>query len=685
MTLTRRKFLTTSAATVAALAFWRAGLSRTEAAAPTGPFQPSWDSLAQYRCPEWFRDAKFGIWAHWTAQCVPEQGDWYARQMYFQGNGDYNYQVDHYGHPSKVGFKDIDRIWHTENWDPEHLMGLYKAAGAKYFMALAQHHDNFDCWDSKFQPWNSVAIGPKKDIVGLWAKAARAHGLRFGVSSHGSHAWSWFESAQGSDKDGPLAGVPYDGHLTKADGKGTWWEGLDPQDLYAQNHKPMGMDWNWDNKGQGDLPDRAYLDKFYNRTIDLIDTHHPDLLYFDDFVLPLYQVDPSVGLRIAAHHYNTSIKAPGGRTEAVMTGKLLSDEQQRCLVRDIERGRTGKIEPYPWQTDTCIGNWHYDRSVFEHHAYKTPDQVVKMLVDIVSKNGNLMLNIPVRGDGTIDSDETAFLQGMAAWMSVNGEAIYATRPWKISGEGAVKSAGGSFNEGGDDKLTSADFRFTIKGNVLYATAMSWPDSGKLTVRTLAQNAPGLVGKIKTVSLLGSPENLVFSQTAEGLVVTMPAQKPCDHAYALKIEGLDLAASQPVPPPSPPIRAAADGTFTLTPDAAVIHGDIQAQGDAVPNLGYWNNPKDTVTWKVYSDVPGTYSVAAKASAPNGATSFVVDAGAGASSPIAVSSTASWDDYKAVTGTVKVATAGEHLITVRPADPASWKPMNLAALTLVPTGA
>ncbi len=680
MTLTRRKFIQSSAATAAALAFWRAGTAH--AVTPSGPFEPTWASLHQYQCPEWFRDAKFGIWAHWTAQCVPEQGDWYAHQMYDQGNPDYNFQCAHYGHPSKVGFKDIDHLWHAENWDPEHLMGLYKAAGAKYFMALAQHHDNFDNFDSKYQPWNSVAIGPKKDIVGTWAKVARAHGLHFGVSSHGSHTWSWFEGAQGADKDGPLAGVPYDGHLTKADGQGTWWEGLDPQDLYEQNHTPMGLEWDWNNNGKGDLPSQAYRDKFYNRIIDLIDKYHPDLLYFDDNILPLYQVDPAVGLRLAAHHYNTSLKVHG-TMQAVLNGKNLSDDQQQCLIQDYERGQSDVIRPHPWQTDTCIGDWHYRRSLYENHSYKTPDQVIKTLVDIVSKNGNLMLSIPVRGDGTIDPDEVAFLQGMAAWMAVNSEAVFATRPWKLYGEGPIKAGGGGFSE--DRKpYTAKDFRFTTKGNVLYATVLGWPDDGILTVRTLAAAAPGLVGKIKTVSLLGSPQKLAWTQTAAGLVVTLPAQKPCDHAYALKITGLDLTASQPVAPPPLPIHAGAGGTWTLTPDAAILHGGIQEQGGAVPNLGYWTSAADTVSWNVHFDQPGTYALSTKASAANGATAFVADAGSGASAPTAVAGTAGWDDYQAVSGSLKVAAAGDCVVTMKPADPAAWKPMNLAAVTLTRTG-
>ena len=668
MSISRRRFLKTSAATAAALALWRLQSRPAEAAdvpiAP-GPFQPTWDSLAQYQCPEWFRDAKFGIWAHWTAQCVPEQGDWYARQMYFQGNGDYDYQVAHYGHPSKVGFKDIDRIWHAENWDPEKLLDLYVAAGAKYFVSLANHHDNFDNWNSKYQPWNSVALGPKKDIVGTWAKAARKRGLRFGVTVHAARTWDWFDVSHGADKTGPLAGVPYDGNLTKADGKGQWWEGLDPAELYG----PAGA-------ARTDEAHKAYELKFFNRVMDLVDQHHPDLLYFDDGEPPT-----SYGLEIAANYYKKNRQWHNGRLDAILNVKDGSSQVKQSMVLDYERGRSEKILPNPWQTDTCIGDWHYRRSLYENHQYKTARQVVRMLVDIVSKNGNLLLNIPVRGDGTIDDDEVKFLQGMATWMSVNAESVFATRPWKIPGEGPVRVKGGGFSEGGEDRLTAADFRFTTKGNTLYATAFGWPNSGKFTVCTLASNAPGLVGKIKRVSLLGSPEKLAWTQTAEGLVVTVPAQKPCDHAYALKIEGLDLAASQPVPPPPSAVHAAADGTITLTPADADPHGNVQAQGGAVANLGYWDNPQDTVTWDVQFDAPGTYAVAAKVSAANGDTAFVLEAGLGASSTLTAPKTASWDDYETVSGGVlKIAAEGDHVLTVRPADPTAWKAMNLASVTL-----
>ena len=223
----------------------------------SGPFKPDWNSLSSYQTPEWFRNAKFGIWAHWGPQCQPEFGDWYAREMYMEGSRKYKYHVEKYGHPSKFGFKDVINEWKAELWDPESLVSLYKQAGAKYFVALANHHDNFDLYKSKYQKnWNSTKIGPKKDLIGGWEKAARSNGLRFGVSVHAAHAWSWMETAQRADKNGPLAGVPYDGKLTKADGKGRWWDGLDPQELYEQNH-PLSKNshdngmihkqWNWGN------------------------------------------------------------------------------------------------------------------------------------------------------------------------------------------------------------------------------------------------------------------------------------------------------------------------------------------------------------------------------------------------------------------------------------------------------
>ena len=512
-----------------------------------GIFSPNWKSLeAGYQCPQWFRDAKFGIWAHWSAQCQPEMGDWYARDMYMEGSADYKYQVAHYGHPSQVGFKDIDNLWKADHWDPDAMMKLYKAAGAKYFMALANHHDNFDCYDSTYQPWNSVNIGPKKDIVGTWAKVAREYGLRFGVSNHSSHTWHWFQVAYGYDTEGPLKGVPYDGWLTRADGTGKWWEGYDPQDLYGgpRYAPPKGLDaaqmkawFEKHDKWYESIPpdDNGYSEKWFLRCQDLVDKYHPDLLYFDDSSLPLEQY----GLDIAAHFYNANTAWHGGSLEAVITAKELPADQRKALVEDYERGASGEIQPLPWQTDTCIGSWHYDRNIFEEHRYKTVGTVVKMLVNIVSKNGNLMLSIPVRGDGTIDADEIAFLHGLADWMNVNGEGIFATRPWKIYGEGPAAGSSGMFNEG-KVHYTDQDIRFTQskQGDTLYAFFLGWPKEAKLTIHSLGSGTTAkaalLDKQIASISLLGSDENISWSQDADGMHITLPANPPCKEAYALKL-------------------------------------------------------------------------------------------------------------------------------------------------------
>jgi alpha-L-fucosidase len=507
-----------------------------------GPFKPTWESLAsQYQCPEWFRDAKFGIWAHWGSQCEPEHGDWYARNMYVPGHDDYRFHLEHYGHPSKVGFKDIIHQWKAANFEPDKLLAFYKKCGAKYFMALANHHDNFDNWDSKYQPWNSVALGPHKDLIGGWARAARKNGLRFAVSVHASRAWSWYEPAQGADKDGPLAGVPYDGKLTKADGKGQWWNGLDPQDLYAQNHKPgTKLEWSWDPAKGSSTPDETYMTKFFLRTKQLWDDYKPDMIYFDDSVLPFHGVTDDIGLNLAAHFYNSSIQRHG-RNEAVMNAKGLDEFQRRALVYDIERGKAEGILPEPWQTDTCIGQWHYNRNVFLHHSYKSAAMVVPMLADIVSKNGNLMLSVPLRRDGTPDEDEVKIASEIGAWLAVNGDAIYATRPWKIYGEGPSTTAFDKGHFGGQSDtqkqpFTAEDIRFTQSkdGKTLYAIVLAFPAAGEVTIKSLSTGSPHWPGEIGSVRLLGAQGKLVFTRDESGLRVTLPEKQPCKIAFALGI-------------------------------------------------------------------------------------------------------------------------------------------------------
>jgi alpha-L-fucosidase len=502
-----------------------------------GPFQPTFESLSAYKLPDWYRDAKFGIWAHWGPQCQPEMGDWYAQRMYQFNSADYWFQVKNYGHPSKAGFKEVINSWKADQWDPDYLIGLYKNAGAKFFCAMANHHDNFDNFDSAYQPWNSVNMGPKTSIVGRWEKAARAAGLRFGISSHGDRAWSWYQNAQLADPSGVLAGVRYDGLLSKKDGKGLWWDGFDPQDLYAQYHL-LGQ-YNWPQQGNPPI-DPAFCEKFFKRSVDLINKHNPDLLYFDDTIMPIYPTC-NIGPRIAAYLYNHNIIQHGGKLEVVMTGKQLKGPDavwRSALLLDLERGVTNGGETIPWQTDTCIGNWHYQRSLFENHQYKSAKSVVQMLIDIVSKNGNLMLNIPVRGNGTIDDDEVEVLRALAEWIGPNGEAIYGTRPFAVYGEGptTTMSAPASHFSGIADvrTYTAEDIRYTSKGDSVYAFVMDWPAAGQVVLKSLAAGSSAFPKQIAKIELLGSRAPVTFSRGAGGLTVKLPEEKPSDIACAIKI-------------------------------------------------------------------------------------------------------------------------------------------------------
>jgi alpha-L-fucosidase len=507
----------------------------------SGIFQATWQSLQQYKVPDWFRNAKFGIWAHWGPQCQPEQGDWYARFMYEQGSNQYNWQVAHYGHPSIAGFKEVIHDWKAERWDPEKLVALYKRAGAQYFVAMANHHDNFDMWNSRYQEWNSVRVGPKKDILAGWSKAAKTNNLPFGVSIHAAHAWIWLETSQHSDKTGEFTGIPYDGKLTKADGKGTWWEGLDPQELYAQNHSlsegseniyKIHGQWGWENGAT--VPSQDYCDKFYNRTLDLINQFHPDLLYFDDTALPLYPVSDA-GLKIAAHFYNHNMSMHQGKLEAVLFGKVLTEEQKKCMVWDVERGAPDKIQKEAWQTCTCIGDWHYSRAIYDNNRYKTAKEVIHMLIDVVSKNGNVLLNIPVRGDGSIDEKEIKVLEDIAKWMESNKESIFDTRPWITFGEGPVAETPNpinaqGFNEG-KMKYTSKDIRFNQKNSIVYATIMGVPESN-ISIKMLGKAS--MQRKINKIEVLGSKEKISWKQKSDSLVIDKPQTMPNDIAIVFKI-------------------------------------------------------------------------------------------------------------------------------------------------------
>ncbi len=486
-----------------------------------GPFQPTYESLKSYQCPQWYRDAKFGIWAHWGPQGVAEIGDWYARDMYVQGSGPNLYHVAHYGHPSKFGYKDIIQLWKAEKFDPDHLMALYKAAGAKYFVSMGCHHDNFDLWNSRYHRWNAVNYGPHKDIVGLWRAAALAQGLRFGVSEHMAPSYKWFSVAHQADTTGAMAGVPYDGN--------------DPRyyDLYGP--KPEKI-WSsgaelWQESG---IPD-SWKIEWYLRVRDLVDIYRPDYVYSDYGNVPFRQ---QVGWKLLADYYNQSIADHAGKLESVYTGK---GDTQRVYVRDFESGASAGIQPEPWQMDWCINSFFYFKDL-QKRPYRTADTVIRLLTDVVSKNGNLLLSIPQRPDGTLDEEEQTILADMAAWMSINGEAIFGTHPFSVYGEGPTVVKNFRVNT---LPYTPEDIRFTVKDDNLYATTLGVP-RGTVTIKSLGQSSAYLKGRITDIRLLGCPDKLKWSVSLDGLIIQLPQSCPNNIAFVFKISGLSIPQAAHVP-------------------------------------------------------------------------------------------------------------------------------------------
>ncbi|HTQ37590.1 MAG TPA: alpha-L-fucosidase [Pirellulales bacterium] len=617
-----------------------------------GPFVGTMDSLKNYSCPEWFRDAKFGIWAHWGPQSVPMEGDWYARKMYQQGDPDYEDHLKRWGHPSTNGWKDIIPLWKAENWDPDKLMALYKKAGAKYFVSMASHHDNFFLWDSKLHSWNSVQMGPHRDVVGDWQKAAKKYGLPFGVSEHLGASFTWFQTSHDADKTGPLAGVPYDGANSK-----NW-------DLYHSPAEPGDNYWGY-SKNQ------RWQQEWFNEIEELVDNYKPDLLYTDGGVA----FGNEVGLSQIANFYNINAACHGGICEAVYTCKQPSDGR---WVHDYERGVNSGIDPYPWQTDTSIGDWFYNK----HWKYRPVKWVVDMLVDIVSKNGNLLLNVVQRPDGSLDPEVETMLQQLGEWTAANGEAIYGTRPWLRYGEGRALTGGGSFKE--DFHYSDKDIRFTTKGNTLYAIALGWPEEGKLVIRSLARTDEAAQNSIEKVELLGGDGELKFSQTANGLAVELPGPKLSELTCALRITGSNLKPA-PLPELSTIVSADSNGRLVMDADSALLHGTklkLEDQGGK-PDIGYWDDPSEWVAWRVRVDKPGIYKISASIAAANGNGEFIVGVG-NDNVPAKVLQTQAWDQFINVEiGQVNIKHSGEVDVSVRSKDRASWKAINLNSVQLTPT--
>jgi len=629
-----------------------------------GAFAPTWGSLEKYKPPKWFRDAKFGMWAIIGPQCVPLQGDWYARHMYIQGHRQNRHHIKTYGHPGKFGYKDLIAKFNPRKLDYDKLVGLYKQAGAKYAVILAVHHDNFDLWDSRHHDWDSVEKGPRRDLVGEFRKATVKHDIRFGVTTHLARSFSWLQTSHGADKTGPMKGVPYDG--------------ADPK-LASLYHTPFAQSARYPTN-----PPIAWQRKWYLRVKDLIDSYKPDLMYFDGS----YPFDDgAVGRRLVAHYYNINATWHNGKNEAAMcikkwpAGSQHGTYRDGTCIQDIERGGHHELADFVWQTDTCIGGWYYKEGL----RYKTVEHVAHMLIDIVSKNGNLLLNIPLRPDGSIDEQEEAFLKGIGQWMSVCGEALYGTRPWIAYGEGPRKGGGGHFRENAI-RYTPRDFRFNIKGkNTLHAFFMAWPKEGKLLVRSLAKNV-GAKGRIQAVSLVGHDGRLQFEQTKNGLVVELPGKRPCRHAWALRITGKALGSFKPYEA-SGLVPADSRGVFTLDADDAKLHGKTprveQKQGAGKSNIGHWADPNDYVSWAIDVKKPGRYAVEAVYSCAGAASRFTVTIG---KQTITGESkvTGNWARFTTHRlGEFEIPKPGRHTVTVKPKTPPTWKVIGLMTVRLSPT--
>lgn len=473
-----------------------------------GPYPASWEVLSRmYVVPQWWREAKFGAWSHWSPQSMPEQGDWYARGMYMEGSPQYQYHLEQFGHPSEYGYKDICHNWIMDRWNPDELMDLYVEMGARYFMAMGCHHDNFDCYDSKYQPWNSVNIGPKKDIVGIWEKKAREHGLRFGIGFHNtpSRTWGQFMTVRyTSDKMGPMAGVPYDALQTTADGKGKWWEGLNPVDLYGEIHD------------KNDPLHSPFANQFMWRVDDAITKYHPDVIYFDEHA-GNSQVDLGVAMglgflapQLIANYYNKSLqwnkgkmdvvvnlKGVGGHYNSFQKNPELLPLADRSLVKSTEAIIEQEIKAYPFQTETSIADWHYRTG----QEYMDAATVIQLLMQNVSRNGTMLLNLTQHGRGDLDPEVIVMAKDVGAWLKINGEAVFGSRPFEVYGENNIC--------------------FTRNNGYIYATIFNWDDS-QITIKSLHSNGSTL-GKISRVDMLGSDIEINFVQNETGLTIT-PSQK-----------------------------------------------------------------------------------------------------------------------------------------------------------------
>jgi len=473
-------------------------------------FEPTVESLKQYQTPEWFKDAKFGIYCHWNAQSASRSRNsgWYARNMYQEGHPAYNDHLRNWGHPSEIGYKDIIKAWNPDKFDAAHWISLFKDAGAKYVMTMAVHHDNFDFWDSKYQPrWNSLNYGPKVDVCGEMRKESLKAGLRWGVRTHLARSYSWFQTNKGADEEGDKIGVPYDGNNPEY------------EDLYIEKAAPEQIGEEYNQIRHPLHPSEKWITNWKNRMFDLIDNYHPDHFYFDGAV-PFMNDNGRAGLEVMAHFYNHNAARHNGVNQGVMMIKNIKDHgfyYDKISSVVLERTRENKIVEIPRETENSTGPWFYTG---DETGYRSSKSLLHEMIDVVSKNCNFVLNIPPRPDGTFDDNSLKILKDFGLWFKKNGEAIYGTRPWFTFGEG--------------------DVRFTVKEKTLYAIFLNKPDEKELINSLQSWQSQD----IESIELIGSNEKVDWEFSGGGFELMAPKGFEDELAYVFKIKCSKLLSELP---------------------------------------------------------------------------------------------------------------------------------------------
>lgn len=485
--------------------------------AAAGPFQPTWESLEEYDIPTWYQDAKLGIFIHWGVYSVPAHGsEWYPRQMYIdaprRGENIFEYHKATYGPQDKFGYKDFIPQFRAEKFNPQEWVQLFRDSGAKYVVPVAEHHDGFPMYACSHTRWDASEMGPRRDVIEDLGKAVRAAGLKFGVSSHRAFNWIYYVRQPGFDNADPKYA-----------------------DLYGRAIPELFQPYAADYKNHWPAYDQQFKDEWLTRTAELVDKFEPDLIWFDFGIAPQqeapYDQQPLVDhlKRFAAYYYNHAARRG---SKAIINYKW-NAFPERAAVLDLERSKMDKIRQPFWQTDTAVSSssWGFTRN----QKYKKPNRLVDDLIDIVSKNGCLLLNIGPRADGTIPDQDQQILRAIGGWLKVNGEAIYGTRPWKIYGEGPTATATGHLSERRNKAFTPEDIRFTRRGETLYVIPLGWPPNGEVTIRSLGTKGGLFPDTIRSISLLGSSAEVTWSRSETELTVQLPDEKPSEFAYVLKVK------------------------------------------------------------------------------------------------------------------------------------------------------